>query len=150
MTATVDFYKSDFGSTLFPLKTNLLMFENHSVELSDYIYQEILDDAKVSENFLSQQRVFATKPKGHLRRTVKLDPVAEYFVYDIAYRNRSIFRPQVSDSRRSFGYRFQSGTHIPIHVAYKEFRASIAEASKVYKFNLQFDIVTCSPEIVRC
>lgn len=109
MSATFDFIKADFAATLFPLKTNLLVAEKHEKEVSEYIYQKILDDKQTSENFLAQQRVHATKPRGHLRRTVKLDPVAEYFLYDITYRNRAIFRPEVSNTRRSFGYRFMGG-----------------------------------------
>ena len=101
MTATFDFIKADFAATLFPLKTNLLMAERHEAEVNDYIYQKILDDQNKADNFLPQQRVYATKPHGHLRRTLKLDPVAEYFLYDVCYRNRAIFRPEVSKGRRS-------------------------------------------------
>jgi hypothetical protein len=36
-----------------------------------------------SDHFLPQKRVFATKQGGHLRRTFKLDPVAEMFLYDL-------------------------------------------------------------------
>jgi len=75
MSAASDFLKADFAATLFPLKTNLLIAEMHEKEVSEYIYQKILDDKQVAENFLSQQRVHATKPRGHLRRTVKLDPI---------------------------------------------------------------------------
>ncbi|MCB0198383.1 MAG: hypothetical protein KDJ65_40965, partial [Anaerolineae bacterium] len=87
MPTTSDFYKADFSSTLFPLKMNLLMFEHHAKELEEYIYQKILDDKQLGDNFLPQQRVHATKPRGHLRRTTKLDPVAEYFIYDLTNRN---------------------------------------------------------------
>ena len=83
MSATFDFMKADFSATLFPMKTNLLVAEKHEKDLSDYIYQKILDEKQDADNFLSQQRVYATKPLGHLRRTVKLDPVAEYFLYDV-------------------------------------------------------------------
>jgi len=142
MSATSDFITTDFGATLFPLKTNQLMVTNHETEINEYIYQKILDEKNKSDNFLSQQRVYATKPHGHLRRTSKLDPVAEYFLYDIAYRNRAIFRPQVSDQRRSFGYRFKSGTQISVHTAYTEYRQSLSENGKKYKHNLQFDIAS--------
>lgn len=142
MTSTIDFYKTDFSATLYPLRTNLLMIENHENDLSKYIYQEILDDSKENENFLSQQRVFATKPEGHLRRTVKLDPVAEYFIYDVIYRNRAIFRDKVSDHRKSFGYRFKGGTHIPIHIAYKEYKECLTIATAKFKHNIKFDIAS--------
>lgn len=57
MSATEDFIRSDFGSTLFPLKTNLLMAERHEAEINQYIYQRILDESNAAENFLPQQRV---------------------------------------------------------------------------------------------
>ena len=82
------------------------------------------------------------KPRGHLRRTVKLDPVAEYFLYDVVYRNRGVFRPQVSQQRRSFGYRFKDGNHIPVHTAYTEYKASIVEFAAKYPHRLQFDIAS--------
>jgi hypothetical protein len=142
MSGTTDFMKSDFASTLFPLKTNILVAENHEKEVSDYIYQNVLDEKHAADNFLSQQRVYATKPRGHLRRTVKLDPVAEYFIYDLTYRNRAIFRPEVSATRRSFGYRFKDGAHIPVHAAYTLYKACLSDSGNKYKCNLQFDIAS--------
>jgi hypothetical protein len=142
MSATFDFLKADFSATLFPMKTNLLVAENHEKELSDYIYQKILDISKDTDNFLSQQRVYATKPLDHLRRTVKLDPVAEYFLYDVTYRNRAIFRPEVSSKRRSFGYRFTGGSQIPVHTAYNEYKQCLKESSAQFKNNLLFDIAS--------
>lgn len=142
MSAAFDYMKSDFTGTLFPLKTNLLVAEKHEKEVSDYIYQKILDDKQEADNFLAQQRVYATKQGGHLRRTVKLDPVAEYFLYDISYRNRAIFRPEVSNVRRSFGYRFVSGAHIPVHKAYEEYKICLTDSDSKFKHNLQFDIAS--------
>lgn len=140
VSATFAFFKADFAATLFPLKTNLLVAERHEKEVSDYIYQNILDDSKAADNFLPQQRVYATKPHGHLRRTVKLDPVAEYFLYDITYRNRAIFRSEVSNTRRSFGYRFKEGAHIAVHTAYNEYKHCLKDGNTKFKHNLQFDI----------
>lgn len=142
MSATTEFIKADFGATLFPLKTNLLMAEKHEPEISEYIYQKVIDGDNKSDNFLSQQRVYATKPYGHLRRTTKLDPVAEYFLYDLAYRNRAVFRPQVSSARQSFGYRFVHGSHISIHSAYSEYKQSLVEGDKEFSHKLQFDIAS--------
>ena len=142
MSATFDFIKADFSATLFPLKTNLFMAEMHEKEISDYIYQNILDESKQADNFLAQQRVHATKPKGHLRRTVKLDPVAEYFIYDIAYRNRVIFRAEVNENRRSFGYRFSGGAHISVHTAYSAYKECLTEWNGKFNQNLQFDIAS--------
>lgn len=142
MSATFNFLKADFTGTLFPLKTNLLVTEKHENEVSEYIYKKILDEKQIADNFLPQQRVYATKPRGHLRRTVKLDPVVEYFLYDITYRNRDIFRPEVSEARRSFGYRFMGGGHISVHNAYKAYKLRLVENNAKFKHNLQFDIAS--------
>lgn len=142
MAATFEFIKADFLATLFPMKTNLLMAEKHEKEISDYIYQKILNDECASDNFLAQQRVHATKPRGHLRRTVKLDPVAEYFIYDIVYRNRAIFRPMVSDTRQSFGYRFEVGSHVHVHTAYNAYKEQLVLCGDKFKHKLQFDIAS--------
>ncbi len=142
MTSAVDFYKIDFPATLYPLQTNLLLVQNHSGDLSDYIYQKAINASSSGDNFLSQQKVYSTKPKGHLRRTVKLDPVAEFFIYDVIYRNRSIFRPEVGSNRRSFGYRFKNGSRIPVHVAYSDYKQHLRECAKQFKHNIQFDIAS--------
>lgn len=139
---TKEFFAADYSSTLYPLKTNRVMVEHHSTELSDYIFQRVLNESQEGDNFLAQQRVYSTKPNGHLRRTFKLDPVAEYFIYDLVYRNREIFRPTVSESRLSFGYRFEKGSHIPVNKAYREYKAAIATASKKFKHSIQFDIAS--------
>lgn len=142
MSGTADFIKSDFLGTLFPMKTNLIVLDKYEKELSEYIATRVLSDAHPADNFLPQQRVHATKPRGHLRRTVKLDPVAEYFLYDIVYRNRAAFRPQVGPLRRSFGYRFIDGVQIPVHAAYKEYQNSLSELATTHSHRLQFDIAS--------
>jgi hypothetical protein len=142
MSGTSDFIKADFPGTLFPMKTNLLVLENYEAETLAYIHGRILVDSHPADNFLSQQRVHATKPRGHLRRTVKLDPVAEYFFYDTVYRNRSIFRPQIGPSRQSFGYRFKDGAHISVHAAYTDYKKSLGECAGKFKHRMQFDIAS--------
>ncbi len=142
MDNTQEFIRADFSSTLFPLKTNRLLAEVHGKEISDYIYQKILSKDHGGDSFLSQQKVFATKPRGHLRRTVKLDPVSEYFIYDTCYRNRAIFRPEVSESRCSFGYRFENGAQIPVHLAFGQYKEHLKSCSKTFRHNIQFDIAS--------
>ncbi len=142
MSATSDFIKADFRGTLFPMKTNLLVLDHYETETAAYIANRVLSDAHPADSFLAQQRVHATKPRGHLRRTVKLDPVAEYFLYDTVYRNRTVFRPQVGPQRQSFGYRFKNGSHIPVHSAYTAYKASLEANAGTYKHRLQFDIAS--------
>lgn len=135
MDNSVNFIKTDFLSTLFPLKLNKLLSEHHGAELSSYIYQNILNKDKTDHSFLSQQKAYATKPRGHLRRTVKLDPVAEFFLYDVCYRNRSVFRPEVSSTRRSFGYRISNGAPISVHSAYWAYKKALKETASKFKHN---------------
>jgi len=138
--STVKFLQSDFAATLFPLKTNRLLAEFHGQEIAAYIDDRVVNGAHAGDSFLSQQKVYATKPKGHLRRTVKLDPVAEYFLYDVCLRNRAVFRPQVSATRRSFGYRIVSGKPIPVHYAYSEYKGALKTSAQKFKHNIQFDV----------
>ncbi|MCY1207122.1 hypothetical protein D9M72_187100 [compost metagenome] len=142
MPGTAEFIKADFPGTLFPMKTNLIVLEHYEKELAAYISTRVLSEDHPADSFLPQQTVHATKPRGHLRRTVKLDPVAEYFLYNVVYRNKALFRPQVSNQRRSFGYRFKEGNPIPVHTAYLEYKASIEELATNFSHRLQFDIAS--------
>lgn len=139
---SASFLQADFSSTLFPLKLNKILAEHHSEEISDYIYQQVLDKDKSNHGFLSQQKVYATKPRGHLRRTAKLDPIAEFFLYDLCYRNRTVFRAEVSPTRRSFGYRFTKGLPVSVHSAYRAYKTALKETAKGFKHNIQFDIAS--------
>ncbi len=58
----------------------------------------------------------------------------------MVYRNRAIFRPHVSDARKSFGYRFKDGAHIPVHVAYGEYKECLTNFANQFKHSIQFDI----------
>lgn len=138
--STSAFYEADFNSALFPLQANRLMIRLHEKELSDYVYQMVLDKSVKAHSFLPQQQVHATKPRAHLRRTVKLDPVAEYFIYDLVYRNRALFKQPLGPKREAFGYRFQEGNHIAVHTAYKAFRARVYNCKNDYAHFLSFDI----------
>jgi hypothetical protein len=141
---TQHFFAADFPSTLFPLQTVALLIANHAQQLSEHVYQKILSDSPQNEGycFLPQQRVFAAKPRNHLRRTVCLDPVATYYLYDLVYRNRGSFRKPVSDARKSYGYRFENGSPIPVHDAYMEFLSDIDYGYMFKKHSLRFDIAS--------
>lgn len=139
--ATVQrFFASDYPRTLFPLSTNEIVVKHAAQELDAHIHQRVLNDSEKSHAFLAQQRVYASKPNYQLRRTVKLDPVAEYFLYDLTYRNRSIFRKNKSTTRRSFGYRFSDGEPVTGADAYAEFKKAIAAGRAEFKRVLSFDI----------
>ena len=142
MSNVIEFYKQDFPSTLFPLNTNLILIENHSEEINKYVYERILNPAMNEHSFLSQQKVYATKPKNHLRRTIKLDPIAEFFIYDVIYRNRTKFRDAVSEERKCFGYKFKDGEAIKVHQAYANFKSDLNSLKEEFAYCLKFDIAS--------
>lgn len=140
--STLDFLREDYRKTLFPLSTTIILLDKNDNIFSDFIYQKILNKNEHEYSFLSQTRVFASKSGLHLRRTVKLDPVAEYFAYDIVHRNRNYFRKDFQENRKSFGYRFENGKPISSSASYSDFRKQISIASEKYKYSIKCDIAT--------
>jgi len=99
-----------------------------------------LNPDQKEHSFLAQARCYSSKQGFHLRRTVKLDPLAELFIYDLVHRNRLLFRKDFSEARRCFGYRFENGEPLSPTRSYAAFKAAIGEATKKYKYVVKFDI----------
>jgi hypothetical protein len=116
-----EFFLDDFPRTLFPLDTNKILIERGAAEI--IAYTDDLVSGKGS--FLPQRRVYANKDALHLRRTVKLDAVAEFFLYDLVYRNRTRFRNPHAKKRQHFGYRFEDGKPISPSRSYSDFKAAV-------------------------
>ena len=75
-----EFFDYDYFSALFPMETCRFLIGNGEALIKEYIARCLSNKSEdVSFQFLAQTRVFASKPKNHLRRTLKLDPVAEFF-----------------------------------------------------------------------
>ena len=141
---TREFFELDFHASLFPLKTNLLLIKHHSEEIELYITNILSNDpAHVGYNFIPQTRVHAAKPRNHLRRTVVLDPVASYFIYDLIFRNRNSFGINASKTRATYGYKFDGDYPLPVHKAYLDFSTAV-EANKtlIYEHMISFDIAS--------
>lgn len=141
---TKDFFGTDYHACLFPLKTNLLLIQNHDKELEQYIAKILSSDpANAGYSFMPQTRVHAAKPRNHLRRTVVLDPVASYFIYDIILRNRASFGVDTSPRRSTFGYRFEGDQPLPVHKAYLDFTRNV-EINKDLMFShmISFDVAS--------
>lgn len=137
------FFEFDFHSSLFPLKTNLLVIQHHHEALEGYIARILSDDpAHIGDNFLSQTRVHAAKPRNHLRRTVVLDPIASYFLYDLVCRNGNAFGQVGPSTRRSFGYRFDKEQPLPVHKAYREFSNHVDAGHLIHRHSISFDIAS--------
>lgn len=139
---TKEFYLQDHPRTLFPLGTTKFLIENFSSELGDFVYGKITHEKESSYAFLPQTKVYASKPGFHLRRTAKLDPVAEFFIYDLIYRNRNSFRKSGKQSRTNFGYRFETGRPISPANSYRAFKQAVHASLTEYKYCAKFDIST--------
>jgi hypothetical protein len=137
------FFRHDFGSCLFPMNTNLLVMTHHHAALKTFVASVLSDDpTHLGYNFLPQARVHAAKPRNHLRRTVLLDPVASYFVYDLVARNQLAFGKGGKDNRQSFGYTFGSKGPIAVSAAYRTFLKSTDSARSKYDHSISFDIAS--------
>lgn len=126
---------NDLGKTLFPLRTNKV--------LGEAAFEKFVEYAKSNpEHFLPQKRVFAMKQGGHLRRTFKLDPVAEMFLYDLLYRNRNFFRRPTNKRRETFGYNFNAGEPTEATLSYRGFKGATSQYRKVYAHSISFDVAS--------
>ena len=134
-----EFYLTDYEGTLFPMETCRVVIDKATKEISEYI-SKIANPENKEHSFLPQETVYASKTKYHLRRTMKLDPVAEFYMYRMAYENRSIFKKNKNTKRENFGYRFSEGNPIPIHESYKEFAEKSEHFKKQFNHYIKFDI----------
>jgi hypothetical protein len=137
---SVSYLLADYSRTLFPLSTTSVIAERWGQQTLDYVYQKVLTSAETEHSFLAQARCYSSKQGFHLRRTVKLDPVAELFIYDLIYRNRLLFRKDFGNTRRSFGYRFENGEPLSPTKSYAAFKAAITEGRMRHPFMVKFDI----------
>jgi hypothetical protein len=139
-TNSVTYLLNDYPRTLFPLSTTRVIAERWGQQVLDYVYQKVLNSAETDHGFLAQARCYSSKQGFHLRRTVKLDPVAELFIYDLIYRNRVLLRKDFRDTRRSFGYRFENGEPASPTKSYAAFKAATTDAGQRFEHMVKFDV----------
>ena len=137
----VEYLLDDQPRTLFPLKLTEILVE-HSARA---LYGEIerirkTDGRDGSTGFLTQISCHAAKRGLHLRRTIKVDPVAELFIYDLVHNERVTFRRSRGAERRRFGYVFKRGRPVPATTSYGEFRDAARDAASRYRYHLGVDI----------
>ena len=138
---TREFFFDDFHRTLFPLETNRVLVQLGEASIREYI-KKCRDDQEPAYGFAPQKRVFVAKPQGYLRRTVKLDVVAEYYLYDVVFRNRGLFRKPHTKQRTHYGYRFVQGAPIAPTKAYKAFKGGLAAYGAQYAHSRSMDVAT--------
>lgn len=131
-----EFFLEDLPRTLFPLSTNKILVERGADELLAFAENLVAG----GRSFLPQRRVYANKDKLHLRRTVKLDAVAEFYLYHLIYKNRAKFRKPHNDSRVHFGYRFDKGRPVAPSRSYADFKSAVWEANFLREEFIYFDI----------
>jgi len=140
---TKSFFALDFPASLFPMKTNAHLIQHHAIALEKYVKRILSDEPTDADcNFLPQTRVHAAKPNNQLRRTVLLDPVAKFFIYDLIYRNRTAFGRTYPAKRCALAYQFAANHPIAAHKAYRQFTNLVQLNRKKYKHTLSFDIAS--------
>jgi hypothetical protein len=128
----------DHPRTLFPLTTIKVVVSRALPEIEQHI-KEILT-AGTSAAFLPQQRCYSSKSGYHLRRTVALDPVAAYFIYDLIYRWRERLASEPAGNRRVFGYEFSGGRPVSPSLSFGSFRQEVRQAVATFKHGIGFDL----------
>ncbi|WP_341235511.1 reverse transcriptase domain-containing protein [uncultured Sulfitobacter sp.] len=141
MKTSADFFRYDYRSSLFPMATTKFLVDFGGSRLLEHSKKCV--EGKQNFDFLPQVRAYASKPKRHLRRTTKLDPSAEYFLYDLIYRNRALFLEPKLDNREHYGYRFDEDD-IPTSATetYGAFRSANSDYERQYKHSLSFDVAS--------
>src|SRR5229473_5179966 len=131
----------DQPRTLFPLRLTAILVERAAPALYTEIDRILTaDPKKENAGFLTQINCYSSKRGLHLRRTLKLDPIAELFIYDLIYKQRNTFTPSSKKDRIRFGYHFETGRPIPATRSYGEFRAVARNATATFKYHVAFDI----------
>ncbi|MGI9363335.1 MAG: antiviral reverse transcriptase Drt5 [Parasphingorhabdus sp.] len=133
-----DFFLEDLPRTLFPLTTNKILVEKGANELVEFAEKLVAD----GESFLPQRRVYANKDQLHLRRTVKLDAVSEFYLYHLIFKNRSKFRKPHTTKRQHFGYRFEDGRPVAPSRSYADFKTAIQSQNLFTKHFIYFDVAS--------
>lgn len=138
--ATIEYFLADFPRTLFPLEVNRILVQHSADEIAQLVHTAITAKPDSAVSFLTQTRAYAAKPRFHLRRTLKLDAVAEFYLYDVIYRHRSSFRKSHTDYKVSFGYRFASGKMVSPAASYREFRRTVRKRVDEFTYAAKSDV----------
>ena len=138
----VDYLLDDHSRTLFPLDLSKLLVKAGAARISQFLAEEIKPFAEKGMPFSPQLHCYSAKHGLHLRRTMKLDPVAEFFIYELVAGNRKHFKRDTRKRRRHYGYYFREGAPVSVMSAYREFSRDLNEAAPQHRFGLKVDVAT--------
>lgn len=141
----IKFIKDDYLKGLFPLHANLFFAEQGEQELRDFIYNKVFNPQNPDISFLPSPSVYALKDSLHLRKSLQLDPIGTFYLYDFALRNSAYFQQSSGPSalRFSFGYGFTGSSCISSYKQYHAFRERKYALKKQYKYFAKLDIANC-------
>jgi len=139
--ASAEYLLDDHPRTLFPLDLTRIAIESGAARIHQFLKEEIKPFTK-GQPFYPQLHCYAAKHGLHLRRTLKLDPAAELFIYDLVAANRKHFKRDTRKTRRQYGYYFQGGRPASAMTAYREFKRDLAEVEPKHQYNMRVDVAT--------
>jgi len=137
--SSAQFFLKDYDSTLFPLTTNRLMVEKFAPQIRGVHTER---RPKRERELPSAAARVCFERGWFLRPTVKLDPVAEFFLYDFVYRNERYSRKTPIPNRQSFGFYIVNGEAVPILKSYSTFKKAVASERASHKSYIYFDIAS--------
>lgn len=147
MKTTRRFFDYDYNTSLFPMRTTK-SFARTGIKRALEFSEECVSSENSSAGFTQQTKAYASKPGFHLRRTVKLDPLAEIFIYDKMFKNRSLFLEPKSEHCKHFGYRFTDDDRpLSATESYGGFRKAQTYYENFYEdrgfaYSLSFDVAS--------
>lgn len=138
----VDFIREDTPRALFPLRSVVAFCERGEGALRKYIYDNVLS-AKSTSSFLRCSVEHALKDRVHLRKTLVLDPIANFFLYDFVLQNKRHFALSETENREVHGYGFRRGKFVNSFEDYHRFRKRKYKLKAKYRYFAAVDIANC-------
>lgn len=141
--STAEFVLADNARGLFPLASTLSFIRHGGRAIGKYLAARLQSADKSVVAFRTCPIEYALKDECHVRRTLVLDPVASYFLYDFVLSNRRQFAACEPGLRQSYGYAFAGASLVDSFLDYHAFRRRKYELRTQYKCFAQIDIANC-------
>ncbi len=139
---SAEYLLDDHPRTLFPLDLTRIVIREGAARVYQFLKEEVKPFTRKGQPFSPQIHCYAAKHGLHLRRTLKLDPVAELFIYDLVAANRKYFKCDTRKARRQYGYYFQAGRPVSAMTAYRDFKRDLAQAGPTHQYTMHVDVAT--------